>query len=176
MFWNSVVKATGKQYETVLQQCIRVVGPYVQRGPQVPLGTGQVAGTHQRLAELDVVGRVLRRELRRLSVGPQRSCGLLPDLVDQTDLSGRWPLGNNLHVVGRWIYSFRQEETTTAFAGFEYDTCCWRARFVAQQLLTNIEEDPRTSFFVQLELKGLAKIGHGVDRYLEENIIGYRTD
>jgi len=98
------------------------------------------------------------------------------DLVDQTDLSGRWPLGSNLHVVGRWIYSFRQEETTTAFAGFEYDTCCWKARFVAQQLLTNIEEDPRTSFFVQVELKGLAKIGHGVDEYLEDNIIGYRTD
>ena len=85
-------------------------------------------------------------------------------LVDQTDLSGRWPLGSNLHVVGRWIYSFEHEETTTAFAGFEYDTCCWKARFVAQQLLTNIAEDPRTSFFVQVELKGLAKIGHGVDR------------
>lgn len=97
-------------------------------------------------------------------------------IVDQTDLSGRWPLSSDLHVVARWIYSFEHEETTTAFAGFEYDSCCWRVRFVAQQLLTNIEEDPRTSFFVQLELKGLAKIGHGVDRYLEENIIGYTTD
>ena len=62
------------------------------------------------------------------------------------------------------------------FAGFEYDTCCWRARLVAQQFITDATADPRNTIYLQLELKGLASVGHEVDEFLEKNILGYRAD
>ena len=64
------------------------------------------------------------------------------DEVEQTDISGRWPIGNHWSLVGRWTYSQLFEETVQAFAGIEYDTCCWRARLIGQQLLTDINDDP----------------------------------
>ncbi|MCP3871267.1 MAG: LPS assembly protein LptD [Gammaproteobacteria bacterium] len=97
------------------------------------------------------------------------------DLVDQTDVSARWPITSNVHGVGRWTYSLLHEETMMAFAGFEYDTCCWAARIIGQQLLTNINDPPQNSLFVQVELKGLTSIGNKLDDFLEEGILGYHT-
>ncbi len=97
-------------------------------------------------------------------------------VLEQTDLSGRWPLGPRVTLVGRWTYSLRNEVTNLAFAGIEYDSCCWRLRLVAQQLLTSIDAEPSNSILLQFELKGLASLGQRVDDYLEQNITGYHAN
>ena len=81
------------------------------------------------------------------------------DSVEQTDLSGRWPIGNRWSLVGRWTYSQLFNETVQAFAGIEYDNCCWRVRLIGQQLLTDIDDDPVNSVLLQFQLKGLGGWG-----------------
>jgi len=97
-------------------------------------------------------------------------------LVEQTDISGRWPITPRLGVVGRWTYSLLHETTMLGFAGFEYDSCCWRVRLLAQQLLTSVDDEPLNTVMLQFELKGLASIGHEVDDYLEDSILGYHAN
>ena len=97
-------------------------------------------------------------------------------LVKQTDISGRWPITPRLGVVGRWTYSLLHNTTMLGFAGFEYDSCCWRVRLLAQQLLTSVDDEPLNTVMLQFELKGFASIGHEVDDYLEDNILGYHAN
>ncbi len=96
--------------------------------------------------------------------------------VDQTDLSARWPITNRISAVGRWTHSLLYHKTVLAFAGFEYDSCCWRVRLLGQQLLTDVSDEPVNSILLQFELKGLGRLGHDVDDYLETNISGYDAD
>ncbi|MCB1857311.1 MAG: LPS assembly protein LptD [Gammaproteobacteria bacterium] len=95
------------------------------------------------------------------------------DTVEQTDLSARWPITRNISAVGRWTHSLLYDKTVLAFAGIEYDSCCWRIRLLAQQLLTDVDDKPSNSILLQFELKGLGSLGHDVDDYLETNISGY---
>lgn len=97
-----------------------------------------------------------------------------PDKVEQTDISGRWPLGNRWSLVGRWTFSHLFNETVQAFAGVEYDSCCWRVRLIGRQLLTDIDNDPENAILVQFQLKGLGGWGEASDQFLEDNISGYQ--
>jgi len=97
------------------------------------------------------------------------------DSVEQTDVSGRWPIGSRWSLVGRWTYSQLFEKTIQGFAGIEYDDCCWRVRLIGQQLLTDINDDPVNSVLVQFQLKGLGGLGSASDKFLEENISGYQA-
>ena len=98
------------------------------------------------------------------------------DNVEQTDLSGRWPMNDRWSLVGRWTYSQLFDETVQAFAGVEYDNCCWRVRLIGQQLLTDIDDDPVNSVLLQFQLKGLGGWGDADDDFLETNISGYRAN
>ncbi len=102
------------------------------------------------------------------------------ELFEQTDVSFRWPITHKLHGVGRWNYSLKYDQTQAAFAGFEYESCCWIARLVAQQLRVNSNDNDdselQNSIFLQVELKGLTAIGDKVDQYLERAIPGYEYD
>jgi len=91
-----------------------------------------------------------------------------------TDLSFRMPLSTNLNAVGRWQYSLLDDKSLDTIAGFEYDSCCWRLRAVAQQSITDNGLDNDLGFYVQLELKGLGGIGSGgIDSVLSKNLYGY---
>ncbi|MCP5427028.1 MAG: LPS assembly protein LptD [Chromatiaceae bacterium] len=98
------------------------------------------------------------------------------DRVEQTDLSGRWPIANRWSVVGRWTYSRLFDETIQAIAGIEYDNCCWRIRLIGQQLLTDYDNDPVNSVLLQFQLKGLGGWGDANDEFLETNISGYQAN
>lgn len=98
------------------------------------------------------------------------------DSVEQTDLSGRWPINNRWSLVGRWTYSELFHQTVQAFAGIEYDNCCWQVRLIGQQLLTDIDDDPVNSILLQFQLKGLGGVGNADDEFLESNISGYRAN
>jgi LPS-assembly protein len=99
-----------------------------------------------------------------------------PDLLDQSDLSFRWPISSRLHAVGRWNYSWRENRNLESFGGFEYDSCCWILRAVARRYVNNTNSDTNTAFFAQLELKGLTSLGDSIDNFLEKGILGYQSD
>ncbi len=97
-------------------------------------------------------------------------------LLEQTDLSARWPVGKQTHLVGRWNYSLRDSMTMEAFGGLEFDSCCWNTRLVLRQHRTSATLDPDLGIFLQLELKGLTGFGEKIDEFLERGILGYQSD
>jgi LPS-assembly protein len=96
--------------------------------------------------------------------------------IEQSDLSVRWPLVNNWNVVGRWNYAIPEGRSLEAFAGLEYESCCWGARAVARRYLTDIDGDFETGIFLQLELKGLAGVGKKTVDFLKQQIPGYQSE
>jgi len=93
--------------------------------------------------------------------------------IEQTDVSARWPIGNHLHILARWKYSWMYDQTMESFGGIEYDGCCWKIRTIVRNYVNGVDEEANTAFFVQLELKGLTSLGSDIDSFLEEGILGY---
>lgn len=100
---------------------------------------------------------------------------------EQVDVSTLWPLPwtQRWHFVGRWTRSLLDERTIEAFSGLEYQTCCWKLHLVAHRFinkeLTDQGLDPyERSVFLQLELKGMGKLGKTVDELLENGILEYQ--
>ncbi|MCW8891258.1 MAG: LPS assembly protein LptD, partial [Sedimenticola sp.] len=96
--------------------------------------------------------------------------------IEQTDLSGRWPISSKLHAVARWNYSILHGKTMESFAGIEYDSCCWITRFVMRDYRSDANSEGNLAMFLQLELKGLTSLGDKIDQFLERGILGYRTE
>jgi LPS-assembly protein len=107
------------------------------------------------------LGRVLNLSYRE-TINTQR----------QTDISAQWPLGAGLVALGRWNYSLRDQETLDALLGFEYNADCWSLRVVAQRFAIATGQFSST-FFVELELNGLSRIGSSPLDALQRNIGGY---
>ncbi len=98
------------------------------------------------------------------------------ELLEQGDLSFRQPVGDHFDLVGRWNYSLRENETLEVFGGLEYDSCCWKVRAVARRYIKESGGDADNSFFLQLEMKGLAAIGNQLDQFLQRGIFGYEVE
>jgi len=92
--------------------------------------------------------------------------------LNQTYLSGQWPIGDNWSFVGAWNYSIPDHKTLEAVMGLEYNGGCWVVRVVGQQLTTTSEQTTR-SIFVQLELNGLARVGTSPLDLLRRTVPGY---
>ncbi|MGZ5142139.1 MAG: LPS-assembly protein LptD [Burkholderiales bacterium] len=95
-----------------------------------------------------------------------------PNLIKQTDMSFQWPVTSQWTAVGRWNYSIQDKRTLEALAGFEYDAGCWQFRAVAHRFATALSA-ASTSFFLQLELNGVSRIGSNPLDVLRRNIGGY---
>lgn len=93
--------------------------------------------------------------------------------LEQTDLSFYMPLNKRWRLIGRWNYSMKQRTNLEAFAGVEYESCCWAIRLVGRQYLNNENGDHLNGFFVQFELKGLGGLGRRTETFLAERILGY---
>jgi LPS-assembly protein len=94
------------------------------------------------------------------------------DLIKQTDVSVQWPVTPNWSAVGRWNYSIKDERTLESLAGFEYDGGCWVFRAVGHRFVTALNA-VNTSFFFQLELNGVSRIGSNPMDVLRRNVGGY---
>lgn len=93
--------------------------------------------------------------------------------LEYSDISFDWPLSAAYRLVGRWQYSLSTDRTMEALGGLEYDSCCWRLRGALRRYIANTDGDYDTSFFLQLELKGLGRLGDDIDRLLRRSLYGY---
>jgi LPS-assembly protein len=97
------------------------------------------------------------------------------DRLEQAEVSGAWPIGKHWNAYARAVYSLRDSSMLERFAGFEYRACCWRLRAVARRSVSNREGTQESSFYLQLELNGLASVGDA-DAFLEHTIRGYSPE
>ncbi|MGX2038817.1 LPS-assembly protein LptD [Methylocaldum sp. MU1018] len=100
--------------------------------------------------------------------------------LDLTDASFRLPIVKGWNAIGRWQYSLLDQVTLESFLGIERETCCWRFSLIGRHYIngtqsgTTAGNTANTGVFVQLELKGLTRLGNQVDQFLERSISGYR--
>ena len=90
----------------------------------------------------------------------------------QTDVSTQWPVGRGWTGLARWNYSLLDERTVEGLLGAEYNGDCWLLRVVAHRFATTTQQTSDT-FFLQLELNGLSRIGSNPMETLRRNISGY---
>lgn len=81
------------------------------------------------------------------------------DRVDQFDLRVFWPVNQSWRVLSRLNYSFADNDLLEFQAGVEYESCCWAVRTVVRRYLRNRDGDFRDGIFLELNLKGLTRIG-----------------
>ncbi|MFO1419273.1 MAG: LPS assembly protein LptD [Methylotetracoccus sp.] len=106
--------------------------------------------------------------------------------VDLLDGSARIKIAEGWHAIGRWQYSLLDQITLEAFAGLERETCCWRLSVVGRHYINsvtttgsgtasnNFKSNANNGVFVQLELKGLTRLGDQLEKLLYRSIRGYR--
>ncbi len=95
------------------------------------------------------------------------------DSLEQGDLSWSWPLRTKWNFVGRYNFSFRDEEVLEQFFGLEYESCCWGLRLVSRRHISTRDGTRDSSFGLQLVLKGMTSVGSPADKLLERGILGY---
>ena len=99
----------------------------------------------------------------------------LGDQIQSADVSLLWPLTSQWRVMGRWNQALNLGRNLETLAGLEYEDCCWAVRAVARQYRnTPVEIDAQTAFYLELELKGLSRLGGGLETLLQNSILGYQ--
>ena len=98
------------------------------------------------------------------------------DSLEQGDVSWAWPIKSQWNFVGRYNYSFRDQEVLEQFFGLEYDSCCWGLRLVARRFISTRDGTRDSSVGLQLVLKGMTSVGTAADKLLERGILGYSAD
>ncbi len=93
--------------------------------------------------------------------------------VEQTDLSWRIPLTENLSMVGRWNYSLQSKQSLELAGGFELESCCWGIRLLTRRFIRNVEGEFDNAIFMQAEFKGLGGFGRSAASFLRKSIPGY---
>ena len=92
--------------------------------------------------------------------------------IKQVDLAGQWPVNHHWTLLGRFNYSLPDRKVLEAIAGVEYNGDCWVLRAVLHRLATTVDQT-NTSFFIQLELNGLARVGTSPLDLLRRSVPGY---
>ena len=98
------------------------------------------------------------------------------DSLEQGDLSWSWPIATRWNFVGRYNFSFRDQEVLEQFFGLEYESCCWGLRLVSRRHISTRDGTRDSSFGLQLVLKGMTSVGTAADKLLERGILGYSAD
>ncbi|MDA1073751.1 MAG: LPS assembly protein LptD [Proteobacteria bacterium] len=104
------------------------------------------------------------------------------DDIEQTDLSVYWPINDRFSGMAKWNYDLVSGRTIEAFAGIEYNDCCWQVRLIARTFLDapagrdfeDIEAD--NGIFLQIFFRGLSSFGGSAESVLQRGIKGYRTE
>ncbi len=97
------------------------------------------------------------------------------DQVHSVDVSLLWPLNGQWRVLARWNQAMNAGRNLETLAGLEYEDCCWALRAVARQYRSStLEVDAQSAFYLELELKGLSRLGGGLETVLKNSIFGYQ--
>jgi LPS-assembly protein len=92
--------------------------------------------------------------------------------INQIDLSAQWPIAPRWYGMMRYNYSLMDKRVVEGLAGLEYNGGCWAARGVFQTIATAANVNS-TSFFMQLELNGLGRLGSNPLDALKLSVPGY---
>lgn len=109
--------------------------------------------------------------------------------VRQLDIGIFWALNDAWALIGSrkkdlWNYETDEikpvDPVIEALAGFEYQSCCWRAQFLYQEQSKRITDtdantDKQYGWLLRIELKGLASFGANPDDIMNQSIRGYST-
>jgi len=98
------------------------------------------------------------------------------DSLEQGDVSWSWPLSTQWNFVGRYKFSFRDDEALEEFFGLEYESCCWGIRLVSRRHISTRDGTRDSSIGLQLILKGMSSVGTPADKMLERGILGYSAN
>jgi len=93
-------------------------------------------------------------------------------LVEQASVVGILNLSSKWRVASRWLYSLNSKRTREALLGLEYNSCCWAIRFMGRQYASPDSATLRTSVGLQIELKGLTRIGSSLDKQFSDEVFG----
>ncbi|MEO8484744.1 MAG: LPS-assembly protein LptD [Betaproteobacteria bacterium] len=92
--------------------------------------------------------------------------------IKQIDLAAQWPVNAQWTLLGRFNYSLTDRKLLEGIAGVEYNGDCWVLRAVLHRLATTVDQT-NTSFYIQLELNGLARVGTNPLELLRRSVPGY---
>jgi len=90
----------------------------------------------------------------------------------QVDVSTQWPLFSRWRGVGRYNYSLQDGRILEVMGGLEYNQSCWSLRLVAQRFATATQQY-NVSYFIQLELNNMVKMGSDPLTLLSQSVPGY---
>jgi len=102
--------------------------------------------------------------------------------IEQTDLSTIWPISDRWSFISRWNHDLIRDRIIEAFAGVEYQSCCWAVRVVGRQwindddITANDGVDEKNAIYIQFLLKGLGNIGDSMESLFSDSIRGYQED
>lgn len=94
--------------------------------------------------------------------------------LEQVDISTAIALNERWKLVARFNQSLRDDALLEAFAGVEYESCCYAVRVLGRRYVRNLEGEMNNAIFFELELKGLARLGRDTEQFLQRAILGYR--
>ncbi len=90
-------------------------------------------------------------------------------VLEQSDLVASLPLFEGWRVAGRWRYSIQDHRSLDILGGLEYETCCWALRTSYRRYIANTTGRFDNGVYVQLELKGMSRLGTGFTSLLPIN-------
>ena len=130
----------------------------------------------------DEEGRLFNTGYQYIDRKPtQNAQGIQTDrTVQQTYVSAVYPINNQWNLIGHWNEDMTNNRQLETIAGFEYDSCCWKARLVARRWVVNDlfrdnvdQQDTREGIFLQVQLKSLGNFGDSLDGMLSDSIYGF---
>ncbi len=99
--------------------------------------------------------------------------------VAQGDMSFAWGVTDNLKLLGRWNYDFKNNPNNNnsgddieTLAGLEYESCCWKVRLIQRRYKIGSEEYEKDLQF-QIMLKGFTDVGTPLGDTIASSIKGY---
>ncbi len=154
-------------------------------------GTSEISRGSVALRYLDDDYRIFNlayrftRNAMVLDSSDSNSDGDATDLIDgnieQLDASLILPIIGNWNLIGRSLYDINYDRELETFAGFEYDSCCYRFRLVGRKWLDNtlhtqvpdqdLEYDQ--GIFFEIQFKGLGSTSKEVSNILTDGILNY---
>ncbi|MEW6166383.1 MAG: LPS assembly protein LptD [Pseudomonadota bacterium] len=91
-------------------------------------------------------------------------------LLEQTDVIASTPLYAGFSLIGRWRYSVQDGNSLDTLASLQYETCCWALRTSYRRYVAG-EGDFNAGVYLQLELKGLARLGSGLTNLFPRSMV-----